>query len=112
MKQAKGEVTFVEAVLEFVLLVRRVDVDEDEVGHGCGELRETPFVVVRRIDANSISLFESELEQTCGELLTLLVVLLVRHDLVLFVRDERGVVRELFRCFAELLRDCFVFEFR
>ena len=57
----------VERVVEFGQPVRRVDVDEDEAGLGGGELRDHPFGIVRRPDADAVAGRKPEREQPRGQ---------------------------------------------
>ena len=58
----------VQRVLELGLAVRRVDVDEDQPDARGGELRDDPFVPVRRPDADAVAAPQAEREQAGREL--------------------------------------------
>jgi hypothetical protein len=63
---------------QFLALVGRVDVDQDEVSDGCCKLHHHPFILIVCVDPDSVFGFQAELpHQTSRQLLSLVVELLV-----------------------------------
>ena len=61
---------FIDGIGQLVTLIGRVDVDQNEIGHGCGQLNGYPFVFVVGVDSDSIFGLQLELvDQSCGQLL-------------------------------------------
>src|ERR1700691_3247700 len=63
---------FVERVFKLGSAIGRIDIDQDEARFGGGELREYPFVVVWRPDADAVAWLEIERQEPGGELVDLL----------------------------------------
>ena len=80
---------FVERVFELGDAIGGIDVDEDEPGLCGRELREHPFAVVGRPDADAVAGMQAERQQPGGELVDGRPQLAVAHSHLLVAHDER-----------------------
>ena len=99
----------VERVFELGQAIRGVDVDEDETGLRRRELRDCPFGVVRRPDADPIARSEPERQQPGGERVGFGSQLAIAPADVLLAHDQRvagtPALRRLIEMHADGLAD-------
>jgi hypothetical protein len=92
----RGAAGFVKRVFELGDAIGRVNIDQDQPGLGGGELRDGPFGVVRRPDADPLAWFQAEREEAGGERIDPLFQLAVAPANLLMARDQRVARREAF----------------
>ncbi len=83
----------VHRIVELVRAIRRIDVDEDEARLGGGELRQHPFGVVGRPDADALARLEVERDQSGREIVGAAAQFLVSPANRLMTHNQRRAVR-------------------
>ena len=84
---------FVERVFQFGDAIGRIDVDQDQPGLGRGKLRQHPFGIVGRPDADAVAGLKPERQQPGGELVDLIAQFAVGEPHLLVAHDQRRPVR-------------------
>ena len=94
-------------IFEFGDAVGGIDIDEDEPGFGGGELRQHPFAVVRRPDADAIAGIKAEREEPGGKLIDGLPQLAIGEADLLVTNHQRRTRCPFCAGFVEELPDGF-----
>ena len=89
-------------------MVGWVDINQNEIGEGCSQLYQVPFVAIVRVYCYPILGLESNLEKSGCQLACTFVDLFVRERNILIVAVERIVLRILLSDLPEHLTDSFM----